>query len=354
VRAIRLSIALLLGALTGVGGLALWWQQAYRAPGPHAKEIRLTVMRGESVRSVLADIAVQGGLAHPTLIDLWARHVVRPRVQVGRYVIAPGASAQQILQQLSEGRVLIESLTIIEGSRFRDFRRALEAHSAVEVTLRGLTDAEVMARLGRPDTHPEGRFFPDTYLFAYGTPDLELLQLAEQRMRRELEAAWRDRAAGLPLAEPAELLTLASIVERESALASERPRVAGIYVQRLREGMRLQSDPTVIYGLGENWDGNIRTRDLRTDTPYNTYTRKGLPPTPIALPGLQALRASSRPDITGELFFVATGLPNGSHVFSRTYPEHRKAVQAMLARQRAGVGQRAGAGAGNGAPEGRP
>ena len=339
-RAIRLSIVLLLGALTAVGGVALWWQQALQAPGPHAKEIRLTVTRGESVRSVLADIAAQGGLAHPTLVDLWVRHVVRPRVQVGRYAIAPGASAQQILQQLSEGRVLLESLTIIEGSRFRDFRRALEAHPGVEVTLRGLTDAEVMARLGRPDTHPEGRFFPDTYRFAYGTPDLELLRLAERRMRRELEVAWRERAEGLPLTDPAELLTLASIVERESALASERPRVAGVYVQRLREGMRLQSDPTVIYGLGENWDGNIRTRDLRTDTPYNSYTRKGLPPTPIALPGLQALRASSRPDITGELFFVATGLPDGSHVFSRTYAEHRKAVQAMLARQRAGAGKR--------------
>jgi len=340
VRAIRLSIVLLLGALTAVGGAALWWQQALQAPGPHAREIKLTVTRGESVRSVLADITAQGGLAHPTLVDLWVRHVVRPRVQVGRYAIAPGASAQQILQQLSDGRVLLESLTIIEGSRFRDFRRALEAHPGVEVTLRGLTDAEVMARLGRPDTHPEGRFFPDTYRFAYGTPDLELLQLAERRMRRELEAAWRERAEGLPLADPAELLTLASIVERESALASERPRVAGVYVQRLREGMRLQSDPTVIYGLGETWDGNIRTRDLRTDTPYNSYTRKGLPPTPIALPGLQALRASSRPDITGELFFVATGLPDGSHVFSRTYAEHRKAVQAMLARQRAGAGER--------------
>ena len=339
-RAIRLSIVLLLGALTAVGGAALWWQQALQAPGPHAREIKLTVTRGESVRSVLADITAQGGLAHPTLVDLWVRHVVRPRVQVGRYAIAPGASAQQILQQLSDGRVLLESLTIIEGSRFRDFRRALEAHPGVEVTLRGLTDAEVMARLGRPDTHPEGRFFPDTYRFAYGTPDLELLQLAERRMRRELEAAWRERAEGLPLADPAELLTLASIVERESALASERPRVAGVYVQRLREGMRLQSDPTVIYGLGETWDGNIRTRDLRTDTPYNSYTRKGLPPTPIALPGLQALRASSRPDITGELFFVATGLPDGSHVFSRTYAEHRKAVQAMLARQRAGAGER--------------
>ena len=339
-RAIRLSIVLLLGALTAVGGAALWWQQALQAPGPHAREIKLTVTRGESVRSVLADITAQGGLAHPTLVDLWVRHVVRPRVQVGRYAIAPGASAQQILQQLSDGRVLLESLTIIEGSRFRDFRRALEAHPGVEVTLRGLTDAEVMARLGRPDTHPEGRFFPDTYRFAYGTPDLELLQFAERRMRRELEAAWRERAEGLPLADPAELLTLASIVERESALASERPRVAGVYVQRLREGMRLQSDPTVIYGLGETWDGNIRTRDLRTDTPYNSYTRKGLPPTPIALPGLQALRASSRPDITGELFFVATGLPDGSHVFSRTYAEHRKAVQAMLARQRAGAGKR--------------
>lgn len=335
VRAIRPFLILLLGALTLVGGVGLWWRQALQAPGPHAEEIRLIVTPGESVRSVVTDIAAQGGFRHPGLVDLWVRQVMRPRIHVGRYAIPPGASAEQILQQLVEGRVLLESLTIIEGSRFRDFRRALEAHPGVAVTLRGVSDAEVMARLGRPGLHPEGRFFPDTYRFAYGTADFELLKLAERRMRRELDAAWRDRAGDLPLADPAELLTLASIVERESALASERPRVAGVYVQRLREGMRLQSDPTVIYGLGDDWDGNIRTKDLRTDTPYNSYTRKGLPPTPIALPGLEALRASSRPDITGELFFVATGRPDGSHVFSRTYAEHRKAVQAMLARQRA-------------------
>jgi UPF0755 protein len=334
VRAIRLFIVLLLGALTLVGGASLWWQQALQATGPHTKDILLTVTPGESVRSVLTDISAQGGFRYPGLVDLWVRHVIRPRVQVGRYAIASGASAAQILQQLAEGRVLLESLTIIEGSRFRDFRRALEGHPGVEVTLRGVSDTEVMARLGRPGVHPEGRFFPDTYRFAYGTADLALLQLAERRMRRELDTAWRERADNLPLADPAQLLTLASIVERESALASERPRVAGVYVQRLREGMRLQSDPTVIYGLGDQWDGNIRTKDLRTDTPYNSYTRKGLPPTPIALPGLEALRASSRPEITGELFFVATGLPDGSHVFSKTYAEHRKAVQAMLARQR--------------------
>ncbi len=331
-RKILVVFGLLLAA--AIGGA--WWLSASVAkPGSHLVPLKIDVRQGETVRAVLTDLGRIGAIDDAVIVELWARTLGdAPRVRVGRYEIPPGASAKEILRQLDEGRVLLETLVVIEGTRYSDFRRSLAAHEGVRQTLAEVTDAELMARLGQPGVHPEGRFFPDTYRFAWGTSDLEILKLAHSRLRERLEAAWADRADDLPFSEPAEALTLASIVEKESALAEERPRVAGVFVQRLRKGMRLQSDPTVIYGLGDNYDGDIRTRDLRTDTPYNSYTRKGLPPTPIALPGEEALRAATRPLETGELFFVATGLSDGSHTFSRTYEEHRKAVRDMLDRQR--------------------
>ena len=193
----------------------------------------------------------------------------------------------------------------------------------------------LLERVGSPGVHPEGQFFPDTYRFASGTADLEILRQAHAQMKRRLEAAWRERDPQLPLASDYEALILASIVEKESALAVERARIAGVFVRRLRKGMRLQTDPTVIYGLGETYDGNIRSRDLRADTPYNTYTRAGLPPTPIAMPGEGALRAAVQPDDRGALYFVATGEPDGSHYFSATLEEHNAAVRRFLARMRA-------------------
>lgn len=192
-----------------------------------------------------------------------------------------------------------------------------------------------MSALGRAGLHPEGRFFPDTYRFADGTTDIEILQLAYRQMSGELEAAWTARQADLPVTTAYEALILASIVEKETALPAERPMVAGVYTTRLRKGMRLQSDPTVIYGIGASYDGDIRTRDLQADTPYNTYVRAGLPPTPIALPGRGALLAATAPRETGAVFFVATGNPDGSHFFSSTYEEHRQGVARMLERQRA-------------------
>lgn len=334
-RALR-KIFVFFGLLLAAAGAGAWWlSAAVDKPGPHLEPIRIDVRQGETVRAVLTDLERVGAIEDAVLVEIWARTLGEtPRVRVGRYEIPSGASAKEILRQLDEGRVLLETLVVIEGTRYTDFRRALATHEGVKQTLAEVTDAELMERLGQPGVHPEGRFFPDTYRFAWGTSDFEILKLAHSRLHERLEAAWADRAVDLPLSVPAEALTLASIVEKESALTEERPRVAGVFVQRLRNGMRLQSDPTVIYGLGENYDGDIRTRDLRTDTPYNSYTRKGLPPTPIALPGEEALRAATRPLETGELFFVATGLGDGSHTFSRTYDEHRKAVRVMLERQR--------------------
>jgi UPF0755 protein len=324
-----------LTAVALLGGF-FWLGEQMSTPGARTEPVILDVQPGEPLRGVLLDLERQGALPDARLVELWARLADQvPRVKVGRYLIAVDAAPRDILQQLDDGRVLLESLTVIEGTRFDELRGRIAAHPGLRQTLTGVDDAELMRRLGAPGVHPEGRFFPDTYRFAWGSADFEVLKLAYERMQRSLAEAWAMRSPELPLKTPDEALILASIIEKESALAEERPRVAGVFVQRLRLGMRLQSDPTVIYGLRERYDGDIRSRDLVTDTPYNSYTRKGLPPTPIALPGAQALRAATRPLETGELFFVATGLPDGSHTFSRTYDDHRQAVRVMLERQRA-------------------
>ena len=229
---------------------------------------------------------------------------------------------------------MLETLTVIEGWTFADMRRAVEAHPQIKVTMRGKQIAEIMSAIGHAGEHPEGRFFPDTYRFAGGTTDRELYALAYRKMAETLEAAWSTRVAALPLANAYEALTLASIVEKETGLASERPRIAGVFTTRLRRNMRLQTDPAVIYGIGPSYDGNIRERDLRADTPYNTYTRGGLPPTPIALPSKGAIDAVTRPLETGDIFFVATGIGDGSHEFSATLEEHNAAVARYLARLR--------------------
>jgi UPF0755 protein len=290
------------------------------------------VHKGDGLRVVLGTLAEKQLIRYPRAVETWVR-LAAPRLQLkaGRYEIGAAASARDILMQIDAGRVLLESITIIEGSRFAELREALERHPEVEQTLRGLSDEQVMWRVSGRPIHPEGRFFPDTYRFAAGSTDVEILITAYRKMSVLLDGLWQERADGLPLTTPEQALTLASIVEKESAVASERPRIAGIFISRLRKGMRLQTDPSVIYGLGDAYDGDIRTRDLRTDGPYNTYTRAGLPPTPIALPGEAALRAALQPQVTGELFFVASPAGDGTHVFSRTYAEHERAVQRWLA-----------------------
>ena len=336
-RTLRIVLVLLV-LLVAAGGLVLWRsvEDATARPGPHQQTVRVHVRPGEGLRSVLATLAQRGALADARRVEIWLRlHGRNPKVRAGTYDIPPRASALEVLARLERGDVVLESLTIVEGATFGDFRRALDAHPRVKHTLRGKSDADVMSALGRAGLHPEGRFFPDTYRFADGTTDIEILQLAYRQMSGELEAAWTARQADLPVTTAYEALILASIVEKETALPSERPMVAGVYTTRLRKGMRLQSDPTVIYGIGASYDGDIRTRDLQADTPYNTYVRAGLPPTPIALPGRGALLAATAPRETGAVFFVATGNPDGSHFFSSTYEEHRQGVARMLERQRA-------------------
>ncbi|MGH8211161.1 MAG: endolytic transglycosylase MltG [Steroidobacteraceae bacterium] len=327
-----LLVVLVLFAGAAAGGY-YWLQYEFFAPGPSQAPIRIQVDQGSSVRGVLTRLAGRGALTNVRAVELYLRvHGRRPNVHFGMYEIPAAASAAQILELFEQGRVILEQLTVIEGSTFADFRRELDQHAAVTHSLAGKSAAEVMIAIGHPGEDPEGRFFPDTYRFAARTTDHDILVLAYNAMQKLLDSAWQQRSPGLPFDTAYKALILASIVEKETSLAAERPRIAGVFVSRLRKGMRLQSDSTVIYGLGENYDGDIRTRDLLTDTAYNSYTRSGLPPTPIALPGRESILAALHPLDTGELYFVATG--EGGHHFSKTLEEHNEAVKEYLARLR--------------------
>jgi UPF0755 protein len=277
----------------------------------------------------------QNLLDQPLIFTAWARITKRDHsLKAGEYQLTPGLTPIGLLDLLNSGNVLLHGITFIEGSTFADIRKLLAQSPDVRGEYAARSPEDIMRALGQPDLHPEGQFFPDTYRFPRNTTDIELLGMAFRRMQQELKTAWESRAKDLPLAGPYEALILASIIEKETALDTERAQIAGVFVERLRRGMRLQTDPTVIYGMMTAYDGNIRRADLLRDTPYNTYTRAGLPPTPIALPGLDSIRAAVQPQATGALFFVATGNGDGSHYFSRTLAEHNAAVKRYLQKLR--------------------
>jgi UPF0755 protein len=339
-RKIAAILAVVVLLAMAAGGGYYWLESVYYSPGPAKQALRIQVEQGASVRTVLQELARQGIVSQPRAIELYVRLNSRlnhraPRIQVGMYEIPAGASPADILDLFDQGRVVLEQLTVIEGSRFSDLRRLLDGHAAVAHTLQGKSDEEVMAAIGHAGEFAEGRFFPDTYRFAARTSDVEILGKAYAALQKVLDDAWQQRSTDLPFQTPYEALILASIVEKETGLPAERPRIAGVFVSRLRKGMRLQTDPTVIYGLGASYDGDIRSRDLVTDTPYNTYTRAGLPPTPIALPGRDSILAAVHPQETGDLYFVATGTGDGGHHFSRTLEEHNAAVRSYLEHLRA-------------------
>ncbi len=287
----------------------------------------LEVRPGMGIDAIIRELRRQPGLLRsPRYLEAYARlNGLAPRLKTGEYALAPGTTPRDMLERIAAGRVIQYPLTVIEGWTFRQLRQALAVHPKIAQTLREASDAEIMARLDRPGRHPEGWFFPDTYHFPAGFTDEAFLRRALAAMERRLTRAWSQRAADLPLDDPYQALILASIIEKETGLAAERPAIAGVFARRLRKGMLLQTDPTVIYGLGTAFDGDLRRRDLAADTPYNTYTRKGLPPTPIALPGAGALDAAVRPADGDALYFVADG--EGGHVFSRTLDEHNRAVR---------------------------
>jgi UPF0755 protein len=332
----RLLLSLLVAVAIAMAASAWYVRQWLETPLAIGNEpLIVEIQRGQSLTAVARDLAERGVLQHPRLLSLYASFIeADARIRAGEYAVQPGTSPKTLLQLFVSGAVVQHSITVVEGWPFRDLRKALAREELLEHTTRGKTDAEVMVLLGDPDRHPEGLFFPDTYLYGKGARDIDILRQAYERMRRELDDAWARRHDDLPLATPYEALILASIVERETALPAERARIAGVFTERLRRGMRLQTDPTVIYGLGDKFDGNLRRADLERDSPYNTYTRVGLPPTPIALPGAESLLAAVQPEQRGEIFFVATGKGDGSHEFTKTLAEHEAAVKRYLVRYR--------------------
>lgn len=290
-----------------------------------ASTVEFSIQRGSALRAATRQIAEAGIDISPWQFNLIARLTASDTsIKAGSYAVSGGVTPWEILRKITQGDFTLVEVAIIEGWTFRQMRAALDAHPAVRHDTGGLSDGEIMDKLGATGESPEGWFFPDTYLFAKGESDLAILARANRAMRKQLESVWMQRAADSPLRSPYEALILASIVEKETGRAEDRGQIAGVFVNRLRSGMRLQTDPTVIYGLGERFDGNLRRRDLVADTPHNTYTRDGLPPSPIALPGLASLRAAVNPDKTAALYFVARG--DGSSEFSRTLEQHNRAV----------------------------
>jgi UPF0755 protein len=331
-RVLRILVLLVILAAIGAGAVAWWSSKWLQQPIAGLQEkVSFEVPRGASTRSVATALNARGLLDQPQVWVAWSRLTRSDStLKAGEYELQPGLTPRGLLALLSSGQVMLHSITFIEGSSFVDVRNALAANEAVLNENANRSDADIMRALGEPELHPEGQFFPDTYRFPRGTTDLELLTIAHRRLQDELRKVWETRATDLPLASSYEALILASIVEKETALARERAQISGVFVERLRRGMRLQTDPTVIYGMGLSYSGNIRRADLSRDTPYNTYTRPGLPPTPIAMPSRESLQAAVQPDVTGALFFVATGAGDGSHYFSKTLAEHNLAVRRYL------------------------
>ena len=332
---LRILLGLLVLSLAAAAGAEIWLNlRSLDEPLRVAAPLTFKIPAGSRLARVAADLAARGVLARPRALVLYARWKGNASaIKAGEYEIEPGATPRNLLDKLVTGQVLLHSLTIVDGWRVVDLLTAMRRNPDVLATLPA-TSADVMEKLGMPGVNVEGQFLPETYRFPSGTTDVEILRQAHAALARTLNAAWVNRDPSIPLHSIDELLIMASIVEKESGLPQELPKIAGLYLHRFKIGMRLQADPTVIYGLGDSYDGDLHTVDLRTDGPYNTYTRTGLPPTAIALPGAAAIEATAHPENTGALYFVASGRGDGSHVFSATLEQHNAAVAQYLARQR--------------------
>ena len=323
----------------GIAGGWLWQRYASFADQPMSgiePGETLMVVRGDSLPRVVARLREAGVReGHRLEWQALARELgAAGRIQVGEYALTPDMTPRTLLEHLRDGDVIGHRFTIVEGWNIRDLRAALAKAAPLEHEAAGMDDAALMQALGHAGQHPEGRFLPETYVYTRGDSDLDILRRAHAGMQQALQRAWDARDPGTVLKTPDDMLVLASIVEKETGLAAERPRIAGLFLRRLELGMRLETDPTVIYGMGPAYAGNIRKRDLQTDTPYNTYVRTGLPPTPIAMPGAAALEAVANPAPGKALFFVAIGDGSGRHLFAETYAEHQANVRRYLGNYR--------------------
>lgn len=327
-----LRILLIFLLVVGVAAVGLWLDYRAFESRPVAlaePSLILDIQRGTSLRGLARQLTEQGVLPHPYyFIALAYLQGDQRRIKAGEFELTAGMTPRDVLARITSGRVVQHPVTLVEGWTFRQAVAAIDAQDRFSGELGSLADADLMAKLGLPGEHPEGRIFPETYRFPRDTPRLEVLRRAFQQMERVLAEEWAGRSPDLPLATPYEALILASIIEKETGAAHERREIAGVFVRRLRKGMRLQTDPTVIYGMGERYAGRIRGADLREPTPYNTYVIGGLPPTPIALPGRAAIHAALHPADGETLYFVSRG--DGTHVFSATLEEHNRAVRRYI------------------------
>ena len=319
--------------LVGMAASVAWLQMpmGFKFNAPMSTDVQsgqvidLSVELGTSPKGVAQAIADAGADVSPHLLSLWFRLSGQDRaIKAGSYEITPEMSPKTVLNMLARGEESLRSVTLVEGWTFKQFKQALAKADSLKLTTKGMSDADIMALLGRPNVQAEGRFYPDTYTFSKGSSDIAVMKRALKAMDRHLAEVWAQKSAQMALKSPDDLLILASIVEKETGRASDRPLISAVFHNRLNIGMRLQTDPTVIYGMGEAFDGNLRRTDLRTDTPYNTYTRSGLPPTPIAMPGKASLKAALEPAKSNALYFVAKG--DGSSHFSLSLNEHNQAV----------------------------
>lgn len=300
-----------------------------------ADGVTFEIPAGTPFSGVSRSLQEQGLIANDRVLRWYARWTGQASgIHAGEYMIEAGTTPRTLLEQFTSGNVKLYSFTIVEGWNHRETLSALQAHPEIRTTMTQEDWPALLSELGSEATWPEGLFLPETYRFPRGTPDRTVLAKAYRLMQSALQDEWVQRAPEAPVGDPYEALILASIVEKETARADERQRIAGVFARRLEKRMRLQTDPTVIYGIGPSFNGNLTRRDLQTDTPYNTYTRHGLPPTPIAMPGRAAIHAALNPADGEELYFVATGLGDGSHKFSATIEEHEAAVQEYLKRLR--------------------
>lgn len=316
---------IVLGALIAIAGVAGFVWLVSSPMALKSPSIDFTIAPGSGLRAAARQIADAGADLEPLMFIVLGKAMrVEASIKAGSYEIKDGITPQQLMEKLTRGDVTQAEIAFIEGWNFRQMRERLNANPDLRHDSKDLSEAEIMQRIGASETALEGLFFPDTYLFSKNSSDLEVLARAYRAMQRHLNREWANRATGLPYADAYQALIMASIVEKETGREQDRPMISSVFGNRLRIGMLLQTDPTVIYGIGEAFDGNLRKRDLQTDTPYNTYTRSGLPPTPIAMPGLASLQATLHPAASQALYFVAKG--DGTSHFSRSLDEHNQAV----------------------------
>ena len=333
----RGRVIVVLAGLLGVLGLGVHWALAWwdePLPGLRAATV-IEIQSGDRIAVISQRLAAQGTVDFPLLLTWQARlRGLAGHIRAGEYEVHANASPHELVALLVSGKVLLHPVTLVEGWTAAEALDELHDQPFIRSQVTQISAPVVRQALAISESSIEGQLFPDTYLVPKGTSDVEVLKLAHARMTSQLSAAWAQRAEGLPLTTPYQALILASIIEKETGTPDERARIASVFVNRLRKGMRLQTDPTVIYGLGERYDGAIHKKDLTTDTPWNTYTRDGLPPTPIAMPGLASINAALHPAHTDALYFVASGKGDGRHTFSATLAAHNAAVAGYVASRR--------------------